>query len=116
MSNLEDFVIEDYGSSLTTLIIGDNTKIINPGAFAESEVRTVILGSGLKRIHSDAFYCLDLEQIFYNGTKAEFEKIELEDDFPVEIDDVYYYSEEKTIAEGCFWHYVDGVATAWELD
>lgn len=103
-----------YGSSLTTLTIADRTKLINPGAFAECEVKTVILGSGLQRIYQGAFYgCWNLERIFYYGTKSEFEKIELGEDFPSEMDEIYYYSEETPLEEGRFWHYVDGVATTW---
>lgn len=79
--------------SLTSVIIPDSVTSVGNWAFDE---------------------CENLESVFYGGTEDDFANVEIDEynDF-FENTPKYFYSEEQPTKEGNYWHYVDGVPTAW---
>ena len=62
-----------------------------------------------------AFYhCDSLTDVYYKGTRSEWENIKKEmQTFDLTKATLYYYSEAQPSETGNYWHYVDGVPTAW---
>ncbi|MBE5739776.1 MAG: leucine-rich repeat domain-containing protein [Clostridiales bacterium] len=59
-------------------------------------------------------WCHNLEKVYVKGDyKAWKLKVNLGLLTKMEDVDVYYYSDVEPTEEGNYWHYVDGVATAW---
>ena len=56
-----------------------------------------------------------LNNIYYSGTEAEWNKISIDyyTNNNIKSATRYYYSETQPTTEGNFWHYVDGVPTVW---
>ena len=58
---------------------------------------------------------MSLTNVFYKGTKKDFEYIAIDvyGNEAFESATKYFYSEEAPTEEGNYWHYVDGVETIW---
>ena len=68
-------------------------------------------------IDSSAFYACDgLEAVYYGGTEADWANIYISsvDNSSLTNATRYYYSETEPTSSGNYWHYVDGIPTAWE--
>ena len=83
-------------------------------------VLEIILPLGLEKIGYSAFYSSNLTHVYFNGTRAEYEKIletythpSVPSAKPFPEEKVYYYSETEPSEQGNYWHYVDGEATPW---
>ena len=89
--NLENVVIPDsvvtignrafeYCENLCTVVIGNGTTKIGYEAFAGcANLETVTIGSAIQEIGQEAFDgCDSLSDVYYMGTEAEWEKIDLE--------------------------------------
>ena len=91
-------------------------------------LEAVILPASIKKVGRNAFdSCTKLTTVYYYGTPAEWENVELvgteikyigEEDvkfFPNKIADctVYFYSEQEPTQAGNYWHLVDGKPTKW---
>ena len=129
--------------SLTTLDLGDGVTEIREGAFAYcknltevklpsalvtlgedafdmcSGIKTIIVNKNLKTVGMGVFYSsehLSPPVIYYEGTEADWSKIEFEYSFDIlaNPDYTYFYSEDKPSSEGRFWHYdEDGKPVKW---
>ena len=129
--------------SLTTIDLGDGVTEIREGAFAYcknltevklppslvtlgedafymcSGIKTIIVNKNLKTVARGAFYSsayLSRPVIYYEGTEADWAKIDFE--YPSDIlansDYTCFYSETKPSGEGKFWHYdEDGKPVKW---
>ena len=100
---------------IDTAVIPDNVAYIGYGAFTDTYFEQIVIGSSVKFIDSYAFrYSYGLETIFYHGTKAEWNQIQIggENNYLFSATR-YYYSETQPTEEGNFWHYVGGVPTIW---
>jgi hypothetical protein len=66
-------------------------------------------------INSYAFTgCTSLTTVYYEGTADEWTSITIDlNNDPLKSATVYYYSETDPAEEGNYWHYVNGVPTAW---
>ena len=75
----------------------------------------IVIPNSVKNIGVYVFGNCDLlTSIYYKGTADEWNKIPIgsdEEDLPKAT--VYYYSESQPTESGNWWHYVDGVPTAW---
>ena len=129
--------------SLTNVNIGDSVKIIRWGAFYDCEnLKNVIIGNGVTYLNEAIFYscsslesivlnskitgiddyvfyhCSNLKTVYYTGTAIEWNKIKI-DGYNNDLTDTkrYYYIENEADVPtdgGNYWHYVNGVPTAWE--
>lgn len=98
------------------LTIGDNVICIGYAAFSYRQIRSVVIGHNVKEIRNEAFYENNrLTTVFYKGTEDEWNdiKINTSGNNMLLAAKRYYYSEEEPTESGNFWHYVDGVPTAW---
>ncbi len=123
--------------SLTTIDLGVGVTEIREGAFAYcknltevklpsalvtlgrnafemcSKIKTIIVNKNLKTVAMGAFYSsefLSPPAIYYEGTKADWSKIDFEYSFDTlaNIDYTYFYSEDEPASAGKFWHYDEG--------
>ena len=104
--------------SLTSVIIGNGVKAIYDSAFsgcaANTEGIRVVLGSGIELVDTYVFYFSTVDAVYYNGTESDWNGIEFGGSTEeLTRPDRYYYSESQPTADGNYWHWVDGVPTAW---
>ena len=60
------------------------------------------------------FYeCEALQNLYYFGTEAEWSKVFYFGDEYIDGAKLYFYSNEKPMEEGNFWHYVNGEVVEW---
>ncbi len=125
----------------TVTKIGEQAFLINKGwryvdfranvstikAYTFSSVGTFVLPKSVKKIEKYSFWNGREDEgaktgglvwnIFYCGNEAEYNEIEIEEDFDLITSfdtTVYYYSETQPTTSGNFWHYGDnGRAVAW---
>ena len=74
----------------------------------------IIIPKSITIIDDYAFYNYDYPSVFYTGTAAEWEKIEI-GSYNDSLTDAtrYYYSKEQPTDGGNYWRYVDGKPTVW---
>ena len=99
-------------TSLSSVTMGNGVTSIGNNAFQYCKSLTsVTIGSGVRSIGCLVLlYCNNLKTIFYKGSKANWQNIEIDSDNINMFDYLYFYSE--TNPEGAFraWHYdTDGV-------
>ena len=107
-----------------SLILGCKSSVIPNdvtcigSAFAGcTSLTSIIIQKSVTSISSLAFYnCTNLTAVYYEGTPDEWTSITLDnpDHNPFTDVSVYYYSETQPTDEGDYWHYVNGVPTAWD--
>ncbi len=103
-------------SSLTSITIPDRVKSIGDYAFKGCKSLTsVTIPKSVTNIGLSAFSnCYKLTSIYYTGTPAEWDEITIRDNTCIPFATRYYYSEtEPADTENLYWHYVEGVPTAW---
>ena len=110
-SSAESFTQEKYiPKSLKTVIITADSVELEYGDF-NSKMSLSVLVLPKNITYSYEALNLSLKAIYYCGNESEFSlnsKV-YGDTKPT----VYYYSESAPTASGNYWHYVDGVPTAW---
>lgn len=107
----------------------DNVSAFGFEKFENLEV--VILPASIKKVGKKAFdKCPKLTSVYYFGTEAEWQNVELVSIEEKKIDEnknetvtvienaltsctVYFYSEVEPAEAGNYWHFVDGNPTAW---
>lgn len=137
--------------SLRKVIVGDNVQIIGNNAFnvcmslvevqfskdsklteigqhafcACTSLPSIVIPSGVSKIHYGAFYVSGgdpsyvnvFKTAYYMGTAEQWNDIDIGDDnlyLTHEEGAVhYFYSESQPAEEGNYWHFVDGVPTEW---
>ena len=131
---LDGFVIPDDGSvtvigyyagsrleNLIELVIPDSIVEVGDNAFAFcSNLQTVLIGSGVRKLGADVFYgCGYDTKVYYRGSEADWEKIDglkaalFGGNGTLLKMPRYYYHETKPTEPGNYWHYVDGKPTLW---
>ena len=102
-------------TSLTTITIPDSVTNIGNYAFYNcSSLTSITLGNGIKVIGDYAFRnCDNISSVFYMGTHAKWEQISIGAYNFRLTDKIHHYSESQPTNEDMYWHYVDGVPTAW---
>ena len=102
-----------WNSSLRHIELSDSLLSIDSLAFFYCEnLETIIMGNRVSYIDESAFeYCYSLDTIYYRGSIVDWEF--LLSDSVVDLNIVYYYSEEEPLESGNYWHYVDEIPTKW---
>ncbi|MBQ8439128.1 MAG: leucine-rich repeat domain-containing protein [Clostridia bacterium] len=101
---------------LTNIIIPDSVTSIFDSAFSKcTGLTSIIIPDSVTAIGYEAFRdCTSLKTVYYTGTAAEWESVEIAtDNDPLTTATIYHYSETQPTTEGNYWRYVDGVPTAW---
>ena len=98
-----------------TVVVPAGVTTIGYGAFLGSSLTEIVFPQSLTTIRGSAFTNSSLQKVFYSGTQAEWDTVEIYNSENTELNSatVYFYSETKPTESGNFWHYVDGVATIW---
>ncbi|MDE6241399.1 MAG: leucine-rich repeat domain-containing protein [Anaeroplasmataceae bacterium] len=103
-------------TNLESIIIPDNVLAISQSCFSGcTYFESVVLSENIKYIYDNAFSsCGRLKNVFYKGTKDEWEKIKVYDgNSCLTLSRIYYYSETQQTSPGYYWHYVNGIPTKW---
>ena len=126
-TNLTDIDIPDsvrtigryalYGcEKLSSIELPDGVTAIEEYTFSESDnLKSVIIGKEVTSIANGVFsYCKNLKVVYFKGSEEEWSKISIgTNNKSLTSATVYYYSENEPEREGNYWHYADGVPTAW---
>ncbi len=104
-------------TALTSIDIPKGVTLIEEGAFEKaSSLVTAVIPSTVKTIEHSAFNdCSALKTVFFGGTEAEFDNVDIDlGNDPLTEAKIYFYSEAEPTAEGNFWHYnKNGSPTTW---
>ena len=104
---------------VTELVIPDTISSIKKYAFYGCEsITSVVIPQSVTYIGSDSFQTFEdssnLKAVYYAGTTEEWGSIFIDiDNYTLKGATRYYYSETEPATAGNYWHYVDGVPTAW---
>ena len=112
-----------YGcEGLTSVTIGDSVTAIGYGAFYScSSLTSIVIPDSVTSIGDSAFAsCSSLTNVYYKGTAEGWSEINM-GSYNTKLTSAtrYYYIENETDVPtdgGNYWHYVDGVPTAWVLE
>ena len=100
--------------TVTEMTEKDLEGVTSIGAYAFHlclALESVVIPTSVTRIGVYAFEGCNNLSIYYKGTKDEWSTVTVgTHGEPLRI---YYYSENEPTESGNFWHYVDGVVTAW---
>lgn len=102
-----------FGASELSLIdIPEGVTLIDENAFSScAALQAAVLPSTLETIADGAFFDSALSVIFFKGTEAQFDALDIEaNNNEIIKAKVYFYSETKPEENGVFWHY-DASAT-----
>lgn len=102
-------------ANLTKAVIFDTTDIDQYAFFGCDNLECLVIGSGVCRIASYALpEGLKTDYIYYEGTKDEWERIDISSvGNTVDTDAIYYYSDSEPTEEGNYWHWVDDEIVVW---
>ena len=104
------------GKAETSFTIPDCVTSIGWHAFEYCRSLTnVVIGKSVTSIGYDAFLnCSSLTSVYYKGTAGKWAAISI-DSWNDDLTNAtrYDYSETEPTEEGNYWHYVDGIPTAW---
>lgn len=105
-------------TALSDIHLSEALEQIGSLAFGKCSVVEIVLPSSLKILKKCFESSPSLSHIFYTGTEEMLsELIELEDSnhssYYFLNATIYYYSEEAPTYGEKFWHYVNGIPTAW---
>ena len=103
--------------SLTSISISNNVNKISFGSFVYCvSLQFVILSTKITKIESAFYDCNKLKSVYYLGTTEQWKSISIDSNSNDSLASatIYYYSEaQPSDTTYKYWHYVDGVATAW---
>ncbi len=102
--------------SVKNMVLPDGLTAIPDNCFKESRLETVVIPTSVTSIGQSAFHISEeyIKAAYYLGTADEWALVEVHSmENSRMLDRLYFYSEAAPAESGRFWHYVDGVPTAW---
>jgi hypothetical protein len=106
----------DQMGGVVNVIIPEGIASIGAYAFYYSDgLMSVTIANSVTSIGDGAFdICRGLTSVYYTGTEEEWNAIAIRSGNTYLTKATrYYYSETQPTESGNWWHYVDGVPTAW---
>ncbi len=103
-------------TGLTSVTIPDSvTNIGNYVFYCCTGLTSVTIPDSVTSIGNSAFCdCTGLTSVYYTGTADEWNTISIgSSNSDLTFATIYYFSETTPTEDGSYWHYVDGVPTAW---
>ena len=107
--------------NLQNVEIPDGVTSLGKWAFYQcSSLKSIVLPKNLESIEKECFYrCGYFKTVYYKGTAEDWNKITITEDRDNYLAKTtkYFYienAEDLPTDGGNYWHYVDGVPTAWE--
>lgn len=117
--SVDDYVVNQYRIRIPSTYLGlPVTKIEFGFSFGEPKMQEIILPVSMQEIETYAFKYCPLEKIYYEGTAAEYAKINIgPQGGTFSTATVYYFSEtEPTEQPERYWHYNQlGEPIAWSV-
>ena len=116
---------DSYNSYLTTVIITSGSSISSYAFCKNVSLKTIVIPVSITDIGSysgNTFYNVNLEKIFYGGTKTQFYNnisglYVRGNEAAILNATKYFYSEEApTDTEDNYWHYVNGEIVIWTTE
>ena len=100
---------------LSEIYIPDSVIDIGDLAFISCyELNTIVIGKSIQNIGYHAFTDCVFDKVFYSGTPAEWNSIDIgEHNDSFQAVTRYYYNEDEPTTSGNYWHYVEGIPTIW---
>ena len=105
-----------YCTNLSSVTINGDLTAIGGSTFGSCESLTsIVIPDTVSYIGEGAFdWCWKLNTVYYEGSQSNWSNIYIEYWNTYLISATrYYYSESEPTTGGLYWHYVDGVPTAW---
>ena len=102
--------------ALKTIDLPEGIKTIQENAFEDcSAMLTVVLPSTITAIENSAFDGASIKTIFFKGSEAQFDAVDIADGNDCMLDaKVYFYAAEKPTDDGLYWHYdKSGAPVTW---
>ncbi len=98
-------------------VVPDGVTTIDEYAFPLSKAGTLVLPKSVTDIKDYAFgsWGPEFVAVFYCGTESDWAAVEIDTYYNDNLlnSPIAYYSETEPTQSGYYWHYVDGVPTAW---
>ncbi|MDE7263584.1 MAG: leucine-rich repeat domain-containing protein [Anaeroplasmataceae bacterium] len=102
------------GCAISSLIIPKGVTTLNESFSYCKNLETIILPKSIKEVVAAFDGCPNSKKIYYEGTAEDWKKVTITSNSSSDRYTVYYYSEDKPVLHGNYWHYVDGVLKEWE--
>ena len=113
---IRDYAFAICNQSLKSVRLGKNVTSIGEFAFESClSLRSINLPQNVQTIGNSAFAdCRELTYVFFEGTPADWAKIEVSEGNTPLLSHLYYYSHTQPNAAGNYWHYnAEGNPVAW---
>lgn len=111
VTEIEGWAFEDCTVFISVTIPVSITSIGSYSFKKCTSLTGIIIPDGVTSIGSYAFTGSSLTSIYYAGTEAEWNTIEIvKDEVFLGFATKYFYSKTAPMGNGNFWHYVNGVA------
>ena len=104
-----------YEMNITEIIIPNSVESIYNSFRGCRKLEKIVMPVSVISIPNQTFYlCYSIKEVYYMGDELEWSSISIsENSAALKEATVYYYSEMQPTNNGNYWHYVDGVPTAW---
>jgi len=114
VSVLEEWTFS-HCTSLEFVKIGSGVSRLEYVFQSSQNIKQIVLDKSVTEIDTLCFSgCSSIEFIFYTGTAEDWQKVTVGgSNGSFTSSKVHYYSENAPTSQGKYWHYVDGVPTAW---
>ena len=104
-------------NNLIKVIISEGVETIGSNAFMNCEnLKVVVIPTSVTKIEEYAFYTGSYFEVYYMGTKEEWDKISIGEwnlGLMSRLTKIYFYSESEPTEAGKYWHKVDKKIVKW---
>lgn len=115
VNTLKSYSFQNCTALMSVTILGDIPMIDRETFKNCTSLKSIVIPKSVTSVAYEAFNNCSLEEVYYGGTEAEWNAININgtENDSLQSATRYYFSEEQPAKSGNFWHYVDGVPTKW---